>query len=46
MARQLMGLRKVMGWLLGCPLLGALLLAGLAFFMAAGAAIGEAKDRG
>lgn len=44
-AGQLMGMRKVLAWVLECPLLVALLLAGLAFFLTAGAAFGEAKDR-
>lgn len=44
MAGQLMGMRKVLAWVLECPLLGALLLAGLAFFMAAGAAFNSATE--
>ena len=45
-AGQLMGMRKALAWVLECPLLSALLLAGLAFFMAAGSAFREAKDCG
>lgn len=45
-ARQWLGMRQVLVWLLEWPLVGALLAASLASFMAAGAAFEEGNRKG